>query len=179
MRMLVLGLAALVPSLASAADVPARPNVLWITWEDSSPLMGCYGDPLAITPNLDRVAARGVRYTHAFSVAGVCAPSRSCLITGVYPSSLGTQHMRCTGTLPPEVVCFTEHLRKAGYYCSNNAKTDYNFSLPKVPGTSRATRPTGAIAPRASRSSASLTTSSLMKARSARRRRSSSGRRPP
>ena len=82
------------------ADTPARPNILWITCEDMSPNLGCYGDPYAVTPNLDRLAAQGVRYTHAFTVAGVCAPSRSCLITGMYPPSLGTHHMRCPGTLP-------------------------------------------------------------------------------
>lgn len=108
----------------------ARPNVLWITCEDMSPTLGCFGDPYARTPHLDELAKRSVRYTHAFSVAGVCAPSRSCLITGMYPSSLGTHHMRCTGKLPPQVTCFTEPLRQAGYYCTNNVKTDYNFKPP-------------------------------------------------
>ncbi|MFA6546874.1 MAG: neutral/alkaline non-lysosomal ceramidase N-terminal domain-containing protein, partial [Limisphaerales bacterium] len=83
------------------------------------------------TPNLDRLAARSVRYANCFSVAGVCAPSRSGLITGMYPSSLGSQHMRCKTTLPPSVNCFPAYLRAAGYYCSNNAKQDYNFATPK------------------------------------------------
>lgn len=111
---------------ASAQD-EARPNILWITCEDMSPNLGCFGDPNAITPNIDRLAAQGVTYTRAFSVAGVCAPSRSCLITGVYPSSIGTHHMRCQGELPSFMRCFTEYLRDAGYYCSNNSKEDYNF----------------------------------------------------
>jgi len=107
-----------------AAD---RPNILWITYEDSSGNLGCYGDDYAITPNIDRLAAEGVRYTHAFATSGVCAPARSCLITGVYPSSMGTQFMRCMGTLPSFIRCYPEYLRDAGYYCTNSAKTDYNF----------------------------------------------------
>jgi len=95
-----------------------------------SPNLGCYGDTYAITPNLDKLARRGIRYTNAFSVAGVCAPSRSCLITGVYPWTLGSQHMRSDIRLPPQIKCFTEHLRQAGYYCTNNVKTDYNLRHP-------------------------------------------------
>src|SRR5262247_1439353 len=87
-----------------------RPNILWLTCEDSSPNLGCYGDRLAVTPNLDRFAAQGVRYTHAFSVAGVCAPSRSCLITGMYPTTLGSHFMRCKAKLPAEVTTFTAYL---------------------------------------------------------------------
>ena len=108
----------------------ARPNILWITCEDMSPNLGCYGDKYAVTPNLDKLAARGVRYTHAFSHAGVCAPSRSGLITGIYPTALGSHHMRCSTTLPDFVKCFPEYLREAGYYCTNQSKTDYNFPVP-------------------------------------------------
>ncbi|MBI5759046.1 MAG: sulfatase-like hydrolase/transferase [Planctomycetales bacterium] len=111
-----------------AAD---RPNILWITCEDMSPNLGCFGDAYSMSPNIDRLAERGVRYTQAFSTSGVCAPSRSCLITGVFPSSLGSQFMRCKATLPSFVKCFPEYLREAGYYCTNNSKTDYNFDHPK------------------------------------------------
>jgi arylsulfatase A-like enzyme len=107
-----------------------RPNILWISCEDSSPHYGCYGDKHAITPNVDRMASEGVRYTKAYSVAGVCAPSRSAIITGVYPSSLGSQYMRCSVTLPAHIKCFPAYLRQAGYYCTNNVKTDYNFPVP-------------------------------------------------
>jgi uncharacterized sulfatase len=109
---------------------PSRPNILWITCEDISPNLGCYGDRYAVTPNLDRLASQGVRFTHAFAPIGVCAPSRSCLITGMYPPSIGTHHMRCAGRLPDVVKCFPEYLRQAGYYCTNNVKTDYNFQHP-------------------------------------------------
>lgn len=109
-----------------------RPNILWLTAEDISPNLGCYGDSYAVSPNIDRFAQQGVRYTQAFGITGVCAPNRSCLITGVYPSRLGSHGMRSTVTLPDTVKCFTEYLRAAGYYCSNNAKTDYNFPVPKT-----------------------------------------------
>ena len=115
---------------ASTGRAAGRPNILWITCEDMSPNLGCYGDEYAVTPNLDKLAARGVRYTHAFSHAGVCAPSRSGLITGMYPTSLGSHHMRCSTTLPDFVKCFPEYLREAGYYCTNKSKTDYNFPVP-------------------------------------------------
>lgn len=107
-----------------------RPNILWVSCEDSSPQLGCYGDRHAITPNLDAFAQESVRYTCAHTVAGVCAPSRSGIITGMYPTSLGSQYMRCSVALPDFVKCFPEYLRNAGYYCTNNAKTDYNFPVP-------------------------------------------------
>jgi len=115
--------------LGAAGD---RPNILWITCEDISPNLGCYGDDYARTPHLDALAARGVRYTNAFGITGVCAPNRSCLITGVYPSSLGSHDMRSTTRLPDQIKCFPEYLRAAGYYCTNNSKTDYNFPTPKA-----------------------------------------------
>lgn len=106
---------------------PERPNFLWITCEDMSPTLGCFGDPYAFTPNLDKLASEGVRFTNVFTHSPVCAPSRSGVITGMYPTSIGTHNMRCQAVPPPFVRCFTEYLRAAGYYCANNAKTDYNF----------------------------------------------------
>ena len=116
----------------SAADTPsaARPNILWISVEDISPDLGCYGDKNAVTPTIDRLAEEGVRFTRCFTHAGVCAPSRSGLITGCYPPSIGTHHMRCKGVPPDYVRCFPEYLRQVGYYCTNNVKTDYQFDLP-------------------------------------------------
>ncbi len=107
-----------------------RPNFLWISTEDISPDLGCYGDTYAVTPNLDRLAEQGVRYNNVFSHSGVCAPTRSGIITGMYPTTIGTHHMRCAGVPPRHVTCFTEYLRAAGYYCTNNAKTDYQFASP-------------------------------------------------
>jgi len=109
---------------------PVRPNILWLTCEDASPNLGCYGDAAAVTPNLDRLARQGVLYTSAFGVASVCTPCRSCLITGMYSTALGSQHLRSQITLPDEVRCFPSYLRRSGYYCTNNVKQDYNFVAP-------------------------------------------------
>lgn len=114
----------------AGASAVERPNILWLTAEDICPHLGCYGDAYAVTPNLDRFATQSVRYTQAFGITGVCAPNRSCLITGVFPSRLGSHGMRSMTTLPDAVKCFSEYLRRAGYYCTNNAKTDYNFAVP-------------------------------------------------
>ena len=107
-----------------------RPNFLWLTWEDASPHLGCYGERYARTPNLDRLAASGILYHNAFTTAGGCSPSRTCLYTGTYPTSFGTQNVYPRVKLPPGVSCFTADLRRAGYYCSNNEKTDYGFPVP-------------------------------------------------
>ncbi len=108
-----------------------RPNIVWLSAEDISPHLACFGDPHAITPNLDSLASQGVRYTRTFTTAGVCAPCRSGIITGMYQTTLGTQHMRSRASLPPFIQPFTVALREAGYYCSNNSKTDYQFEPPK------------------------------------------------
>ena len=116
-----------------------QPNILWISTEDISPQLGCYGDPFAKTPTLDNLAKEGVRFSNAFTVAGVCAPNRSSIITGVYQTTLGTHHMRSGGEgversikpKPPAFIkCFPEYLRNVGYYCTNNAKQDYQFDPP-------------------------------------------------
>lgn len=129
LALLVGGCSAAVGAVPGTRPVE-RPNILWLTAEDIGPNLGSYGDVDAVTPALDRLAARGTRYTRAFSVAGVCAPSRSSLITGMYASSLGSHHMRCTATLPAVVRPLPAYLRAAGYYCSNSAKEDYNFVTP-------------------------------------------------
>ncbi|WOO41462.1 sulfatase [Rubellicoccus peritrichatus] len=121
-----------------------RPNILWVSFEDTNPFYGCYGDPVARTPNLDQLATDGCRWPRAYSTAGVCAPARFAVITGVYAISAGTHHMRTTqvthelpdfpapysAVTPAHVKCLPEYLRAAGYYCSNNIKTDYQFDVP-------------------------------------------------
>ncbi len=116
---------------AGALKAADRPNILWISAEDISPHLGCYGDANAITPHLDKLATEGMRYTHAFTTAGVCAPCRSGIITGMYQTTLGTHHMRCKAVLPEHIKPFPMYLREAGYYCTNNSKTDYQFRHPK------------------------------------------------
>lgn len=112
------------------ADQLSPPNFLFIFAEDISTDIGPYGDTYARTPTLDRLATEGRVYRNCFSVSGVCAPSRSGIITGMYPTTIGTHHMRSKGVPPSFVKCFTEYLRAAGYYCTNNSKTDYNFDSP-------------------------------------------------
>ena len=110
-----------------------RPNILWISCEDISPNLGCYDDPHAITPNLDQLAIEGVRFTRAFTPAGVCAVVRSGVITGMYPPSIGSQHMRSSIIPPANVKAFAELLRAAGYFTTNRSKTDYQFeSTPSI-----------------------------------------------
>jgi N-sulfoglucosamine sulfohydrolase len=126
----------------TATSPVRRPNIVWISNEDMSPHLGVYGDRSARTPVLDRLARESVRYTRAFTTAPVCAPSRAAIITGMYQTSIGAQHMRTTEDRVPElpgpylavppfyVKAFPEYLRAAGYYTTNRAKTDYQFGVP-------------------------------------------------
>jgi arylsulfatase A-like enzyme len=106
-----------------------RPNILWLVSEDNGTFLGCYADPLARTPTLDRLASRGVLFERCFAQP-VCAPSRFTLITGMYSVTCGpAEHMRARGKIPSWLKGFPAYLRKAGYYTSNNAKTDYNSPI--------------------------------------------------
>jgi N-sulfoglucosamine sulfohydrolase len=151
LRVVALALAAVVLSPAAVGTIagpqtaptpPPRPNILWISNEDMSPRLGAYGDRLARTPALDRLATQSIRFTHAFSTAPVCAPSRAAIITGMYQNAIGAHHMRTSEDRVPElpgpylavppfyVKAFPEYLRAAGYYTTNRVKTDYQFGLP-------------------------------------------------
>lgn len=121
---LAIGLAACGSNNEEKSDPP---NILWITHEDLSPIYGCYGDEYSNTPNIDWLAEKGHRFTQAFSNAPICAPARSTLITGMYATSLGTQHLRSEIPVPQNMKILPEVLREAGYYTTNNVKTDYNF----------------------------------------------------
>ncbi len=114
---------------------PPLPNILWITSEDNGPFLGCYGDAFATTPNLDRMAANGFRYTHAYANAPVCSPTRNTIITGVYASAAGNQNMRSIYDKSDIIRLFPEYLREAGYYCTNNVKEDYNMNSAQSEGT--------------------------------------------
>ncbi|MDA1005829.1 MAG: sulfatase-like hydrolase/transferase, partial [Verrucomicrobia bacterium] len=109
----------------SAAE---RPNILWLTTEDHGPHLGCYGDPDAVTPNLDAFASRSLLYTRASSTAPICAPARTTLITGMYAPAIGGQHMRSEVPVPAWLKLYPQLLREQGYYCTNNSKTDYNLA---------------------------------------------------
>ena len=116
--------------ITQTKQIKQRPNILWITTEDISPHLGCYGEAYAYTPTLDKMAEEGVLYRNAYASASVCTPARSSIITGIYASSLGTQHLRAQVSLSKKVKCFTEYLQDTGYYCLNFNKTDYNFPVP-------------------------------------------------
>jgi len=105
-----------------------RPNILWITSEDNSPLLGCYGDKQAHTPNLDRLAREGVRYRNAFANPPVCSAARSTLILGMYACSVGLHNHRSKVRIPDSFRSYPEYMRESGYYCTNNSKTDYNYT---------------------------------------------------
>src|SRR5438874_2159483 len=99
-RALIAALALLAFCPAAPAQAPKRPNILWITCEDIGPHLGCYGDAYARTPNLDKLAKKSVLYRHAWSNAPVCTPARTTIITGLYPTSTGAEHMRSMTRLP-------------------------------------------------------------------------------
>jgi N-sulfoglucosamine sulfohydrolase len=126
MMRIVLGLI-LAAMTAAAADLP---NILWVSIEDTGPEVTPYGDRHARTPSLDKLAAEGVTFLNAFAHAPVCAVARSGIITGVYPTSIGTHNMRSRMVPPPHIRAFPEYLRAKGYYTTNNSKTDYNFFPP-------------------------------------------------
>ncbi|WP_082026562.1 sulfatase-like hydrolase/transferase [Flammeovirga sp. OC4] len=109
-----------------------KPNILWITLEDTSPhFIGAYGNKQAKTPNMDALAREGFKMNNAFSTATVCSPSRSCIITGVHANRLGTANHRSTIEIPSDVKAFPYYLKKAGYFTTNNNKTDYNLAEEK------------------------------------------------
>ncbi len=132
----LLGMAVSVSIAEARSPSPDRPNILLLVAEDMSSRVGAFGDPVALTPNLDRLATQGTRYSHVFTAAGVCAPSRAALMTGLHPISIGAQHMRTSSrpgggyraVPPPEVKAFPEWLRLAGYYTFTTSKLDYQFS---------------------------------------------------
>ena len=125
MKNLFFFLSFLVGSAAVAAD---KPNILWISTEDHGPHLGCYGDEYATTPNLDAFAKRAFRYNKASSNVPVCAPARTTIISGMYPPSTGSHHMRSRVPAPDWLKFYPVYLQEAGYYTSNNLKEDYNLT---------------------------------------------------
>jgi len=130
-------------------NAQTRPNIIWLVAEDQSPeFFPMYGDSTISLPYIESLSSDAVVFTNAFSPVPVCAPARSAIITGMYPTTLGTHNMRTYNAystenqpeigipsysplVPDGVKMFTEYLRKEGYYCTNNAKEDYNFKAPE------------------------------------------------
>jgi len=138
----------LVPHVIGAS-AQKRPNILWLIAEDFGQHLGCYGTKEVWTPNLDRVAKEGVRYTRFFTTAPVCSPSRSAFMTGMYQTTIGAHNHRSHRddgyTLPPGVRVLSDWMREAGYFTANirdlpkecgfkgTGKTDWNFSYTGKP----------------------------------------------
>ena len=132
------------PVLSAQAKTEKRPNILCIVCEDISPRLGCYDDLNAVTPNLDNFSRTALRCTGMYTTVGVSSPSRAGLITGMYPSTIGANYMRnftkpqampegqppYQVVLPTGIKCYSEYMRQAGYFCTNNSKTDYQFEAP-------------------------------------------------
>lgn len=126
----MLGIA--VTMLSSCNKTEEKPNILWITIEDTSPqFVGYAGNEQVKTPVIDQLAREGVIFTNAFSSGPVCSASRSTLITGVNTEQLGTGNHRSKYPIPEYIRGFPAYLRDVGYYTSNNVKTDYNTSREK------------------------------------------------
>jgi arylsulfatase A-like enzyme len=141
----ILTLCALV--VAGFAAEPKRPNILWLIAEDFCPDLGCYGTKEVFSPNLDRLASQGMRYTRAFTTAPVCSASRSAFMTGMYQTTIGAHHHRShrdDGFRVPEgVKPLPDWMREAGYFTANlvelpahfgfkgTGKTDWNFTYTK------------------------------------------------
>jgi len=128
LRATALGVGALSWNGLSSPAGLDRPNILWLVSEDNGPFLGCYGDKNATTPNLDRLAAEGILYENAYANVPVCAPARFTIATGIYACSAGTQHMRSYNPIPALIRFYPQYLREIGYYCTNNAKEDYNVA---------------------------------------------------
>jgi arylsulfatase A-like enzyme len=118
-----------------------RPNILWIIAEDMSPDLGCYGNTLVTTPNVDWLAANGMKFNNVFTTGPACSPSRTALATGVYQTTVGAYHMRYSDALLPELPrpfkILPELMRENGYYTGNikkfsktgTGKDDWLFKL--------------------------------------------------
>ena len=139
---LSLGSVALLLS-ACKAPQPNKPNIIWVVWEDMSPDLHCYGNPMVRSPTLDRMAAQGIRYTNAFANGTVCTPSRTSIAVGMYQNTIGGGEMRLPDSLKPDlpkgVVPFTQLLQNNGYLTANitdkpgNGKLDWEFRLAGKP----------------------------------------------
>ena len=126
------------PSLSQADD---RPNIVWIIPDDMSANFACYGETAIETPNVDRLAAAGVKFTNAYVTAPVCSTCRSAFITGMYQTSIGAHHHRSGRgvkkiELPAGIQLVPKLFQQAGYYTTISGwtvqdgklgKTDYNF----------------------------------------------------
>ena len=122
------------PVFAQGASA-GRPNVLFVISDDLNNYLGCYGDPRAKTPHIDRLASRGVRFERAYCTFSLCGPSRNSMLTGLYPNSSGilanAQIFRQT---IPSHISLPQAFRQAGYFAARIGKL-YHYNVPKSIGT--------------------------------------------
>ena len=120
---------------ATAAEAPRRPNVLFVVSDDLNTMLGCYGDPLAKTPHIDRLAARGVRFDHAYCSYPLCGPSRNSFLTGLYPNSTGIlSNAQIFRQSIPQQPSMPQSFRLAGYFAALIGKL-YHYNVPRSIGT--------------------------------------------
>lgn len=131
-RMKVLLCAGLAAVGAGAAEWP---NVLFLVADDLNTFLGTYGDPRAKTPNIDRLASRGVRFERAYCTYPLCGPSRNSFLTGLYPNSNGIlNNAQIFRQAIPSHVCMPQAFRQAGYFAARIGKL-YHYNVPKSIGT--------------------------------------------
>lgn len=150
--LLVLGISATAASHRVEAQAPRRLNVLMIAVDDLKPTLGCYGDSLAITPSIDRLAARGMVFNRAYCQQAVCSPSRNSLLTGRRPDTIKiydlATHFRTT---LPDVVTLPQHFKQNGYHSEGMGKIYHvghgnyddvhSWSIPSWPASRRGPLP--------------------------------------
>lgn len=131
----LLGLVVLSSPAEGAAAEPRRKNVLFIVSDDLNNLLGCYGDPQAKTPNIDKLAQRGVRFDRAYCAFPLCGPSRNSLLTGLYPNSTGIfANALIFRQSIPDQPSLPQVFRQNGYLAVRIGKL-FHYHVPKSIGT--------------------------------------------
>ncbi len=131
-----LGAVALLACAANAfAASPAKPNVLFLIADDLNTMLGAYGDPLAKTPNIDKLAARGVRFDRAYCTYPLCGPSRNSMLTGLYPNSTGIRaNSQIFRQTIPAQISLSQAFRQQGWFAGRIGKA-YHYNVPNSIGT--------------------------------------------
>lgn len=121
----------------TSANKAQKPNIIWLMAEDISTDLECYGMPAVKTPNLNKLAEEGIKFTQAYCTNSICSPSRSAMMTGVFQSKINAQHHRSNRDVPLDnaYLPFTKLLRDNGYTCilgselvmDSGRKIDVNF----------------------------------------------------